>query len=420
VDDYTNEFAQTREEHKVLVSSILAAKMEWHLEKSAKTVASSDAFGSFLAAFSSTGHCLSCGQVFHVFNKEILCCICKKQYCNNCVSPVHDKEVLEIITNPDSSDASKEPQSFSCEKCRPILLFQKEKQFRNKFRALKEQNPLSDIYPDIMKRKELIKQLMPQYDYLVSSITDTKIAGSSERDNNSFGLSYSQVKLKERKIFTLLKEFEETIKLLDSAITTTSTDKTLIANIKKSLINFFQENTLLFQDIQKKVVKIELNSVVHIYLFLSQLEWEIRFNTKVEGFKKILNQVNEHILREINQICSGNAPTDWEQVKTRINTRLKNRQQKVTSQPQLALIPPNKDNSKSLKDTVATIPESMLIRKITALIKEQHKRFISRGIHAPMTAKVQAFLVHRLEKGFDDELLVFTPENTVTPQQPII
>jgi len=92
----------------------------------------------------------------------------------------------------------------------------------------------------------------------------------------------------------------------------------------------------------------------------------------------------------------------------------------VTSQPQLALIPPNKDNSKSLKDTVATIPESMLIRKITALIKEQHKRFISRGIHAPMTAKVQAFLVHRLEKGFDDELLVFTPENTVTPQQPII
>jgi len=91
----------------------------------------------------------------------------------------------------------------------------------------------------------------------------------------------------------------------------------------------------------------------------------------------------------------------------------------VTSQPQSALIPPKDKDSKSLKDSIAAIPESMLVRKITALIREQHKRFISRGIHAPMTAKVQAFLIHKLEKGFDDELLVFTPENyaTITKQR---
>jgi len=155
-DDYTKDFLQAREEHKVLVSSILAAKMEWHLERSAKTVASSDTLGSFLAAFSSTGHCLACGQIFHVFNKEVICCICKKQYCANCVTPVNDKEVLEIILNPATPEALKET-SFTCEKCRPILLFQREKQVRNKFRALKEQNPLSEIYPDVIKRKEQIK-----------------------------------------------------------------------------------------------------------------------------------------------------------------------------------------------------------------------------------------------------------------------
>jgi len=415
-DDYTNDFVQSRVEYKTLVSSILADKMEWHLEKSAKTVASSDAFGSFLAAFSSTGHCLSCGQVFHVFNKEILCCICKKQYCTNCVSVVLDKGVLEIIGNPESTVEASKEQNFSCEKCRPVILFQREKHFRNKFRALKEQNPLSEIYPELMKRKELIKQLLPQYDYLASSITDIKISGSTERDNNSFGLSYNQVKLKERKILSLLKEFEDTIKLLDSVNTSTTTDKNLIANIKKCFITFLQENTLIFQDIQKKVTKIELNSVVHIYLFLSQLEWELRYNSKVEGFRKILTQVNDHILREINQLCTINAQSDWDKLKTRINNRLKKRQQTVNSQPQTALIPP-KDNSRNLKDTVAAIPESMLIRKITTLIRDQHKRFISRGIHAPMTSKVQAFLIHRLEKGFDDELLVFSPENTTVPQE---
>jgi len=278
--------------------------------------------GEFLAAFSSTGHCLACGQIFHVFNKEVICCICKKQYCANCVTPVNDKEVLEIILNPATPEALKET-SFTCEKCRPILLFQREKQVRNKFRALKEQNPLSEIYPDVIKRKEQIKQLLPQYEYLVTSITEIKISGSSERDNNSFGLSYSQVKLKERKLLSLLKEFEEDIKLLDKVITSTATDKLLLTNIKKSLVGFAQETAMLYQEIQKKVAKIELNSVVHIYLFLRQLDWEIRFSTKVQSFRKILDQVSEHILREITQICTVNAQTDWEKVKTRIDTRIK-------------------------------------------------------------------------------------------------
>jgi len=175
------------------------------------------------------------------------------------------------------------------------------------------------------------------------------------------------------------------------------------------LVGFAQETAMLYQEIQKKVAKIELNSVVHIYLFLRQLDWEIRFSTKVQSFRKILDQVSEHILREITQICTVNAQTDWEKVKTRIDTRIKKRQQTVTSQPQTALLPP-KDNSKSLKDTIAALPEPMLVRKISALIKEQHKRFISRGIHAPMTAKVQAFLIHKLEKGFDDDFMVFSPE----------
>lgn len=413
VEDYTKEFTHYREEHKVLVSDILAKKMEWHLEKSSKTVASSDTFGSLLAAFSSTGYCLACGQIFHVFNKEVICCVCKKQYCANCVTLVTDKEVLEIILNPAPSDIKE--QNYTCEKCRPILLFQKEKQVRNKFRSLKEQNPLSDIYPEIIKRKEQIKQLLPQYDYLVTSITDIKIAGSSERDNNSFGLSYSQVKLKERKLISLLKEFEEDTKLLDNVKTINPTDKLLVGNIKKSFLSFAQESTLQFQEIQKKVAKIELNSVVHIYMFLRQLEWEIRFNSRVQNFRKILDQVCEHILKEIIQICTVNAQTEWEKLNTRITTRIKKRQTAVNSQPQTALIPP-KDNKTTLKDTVSTFPEAMLVRKMAGLIKEQHERFIKRGIHAPMTAKVQAFLVHKLEKGFNDELMVFSPPPEIKEQ----
>jgi len=381
-----------------LIGKILAEKMDF-LDRSAKKDPVTDSFGSFLASLSSDGHCISCGQSFHLFNKEIRCCVCAKQFCNTCVRKVTDKEILEVI------DASPTTQSHSCEKCSHILDFQKEREVRRKFRALKDQYQLTDVYANSTQIKDQIKQLLPQYDYLATSITEIKISGSSERDDTSFGISYPQAKLKEKKLLALFKDYEESLKKIDTALNgKTETEKLLVSNVKKSFTNYLQVSLVSFQDIQKKVSKVELNSVVHVYIFLRQLEFETRSHATFPGrFKKILDEVSEHVIRESSQICTLQAQIDWESMKARIDKRIKKRQQALITTPQTALIPP-KDNIKSHKDSIVNTAEPTLMRKVTLLVSDQHKRFLTRGIHAPMTAKVLSFVLHKLEKGYDDAL----------------
>jgi len=113
--------------------------------------------------------------------------------------------------------------------------------------------------------------------------------------------------------------------------------------------------------------------------------------------------VSEHVIRESSQICTLQAQIDWESMKARIDKRIKKRQQALITTPQTALIPP-KDNIKSHKDSIVNTAEPTLMRKVTLLVSDQHKRFLTRGIHAPMTAKVLSFVLHKLEKGYDDAL----------------
>jgi len=121
------------------------------------------------------------------------------------------------------------------------------------------------------------------------------------------------------------------------------------------------------------------------------------------GTKKILDEVSEHVIRECNQICIIQAQNDWESRKAIIESRIKKKQQALLTSPQTALIPP-KENTKTHKDSIKSTSEPMLMRKVTMLVSEQHKRFITRAIHAPMTAKVLSFVLHKLEKGYDDNL----------------
>jgi len=114
-----------------------------------------------------------------------------------------------------------------------------------------------------------------------------QIAGSSARDDTSFGIAYPQVKLKEKKILVFLKDFEEGMKKIDVSAAKTEIEKLLYSNVKKSFTNFLQITLVSFQEIQKKVAKVELNSVAHVYIFLRQLEYETRAHTTfMERYKK--------------------------------------------------------------------------------------------------------------------------------------
>jgi len=87
----------------------------------------------------------------------------------------------------------------------------------------------------------------------------------------------------------------------------------------------------------------------------------------------------------------------------KIDRRIRKKQQALITTPQSALIPP-KDITKNHKDSIHSTLEPSLVRTVTNLVRDRHKRFITRGIHAPMTAKVLSFVLHKLEKGFDDTL----------------
>lgn len=76
----TKEFQQLREDHKTLVSQIMADKMSY-LEKSCKTETKVDGFASLLASMVGNGYCRSCGSPFTVFNSNVECFLCKEPFC---------------------------------------------------------------------------------------------------------------------------------------------------------------------------------------------------------------------------------------------------------------------------------------------------------------------------------------------------
>lgn len=76
----TKDFQQMREEHKTLVSQIMADKMAY-LEKSSRTESKVDGFGSFLASMVGNGYCRACGSSFTVFNSSMECFLCKEVFC---------------------------------------------------------------------------------------------------------------------------------------------------------------------------------------------------------------------------------------------------------------------------------------------------------------------------------------------------
>eukprot|EP01124_Arcella_intermedia_P010809 TRINITY_DN17339_c0_g1_i2.p1 TRINITY_DN17339_c0_g1~~TRINITY_DN17339_c0_g1_i2.p1 ORF type:complete len:386 (-),score=92.16 TRINITY_DN17339_c0_g1_i2:64-1221(-) len=378
-------FFKMREQHKQLVSQILADRMA-ALDRATKKDAVIDSFGSLLASLSSSdGHCLSCGQTFHLFNSAVKCCICRRSFCGPCLRKETDRALLELI------DPTLPEDSYSCERCSLFCDLQKEKEFRKQFRALKEDNNIKKLYATISQTKEQIKQLIPQYQYLATSITEIKISGTSEKEDISFGISYPQVKLKEKKLLILFKDYEEGMKQFELE-SSNELEQILLSNIKKSLANFLRTSLITFQEAQKQVSKVELKSVIHIYTFFKIIEFETRPHSSFSStFKKLFDDAAENILRELKQICTDQAQRDWEKTKIYIDGSIKKHQQAMQTSPQNAKIQP----------PAATMSEPKLLRKVTSLVAEQHKKFITRAIHAPITAGKLSHVLSQLEKRYN-------------------
>eukprot|EP01125_Pyxidicula_operculata_P019429 TRINITY_DN7052_c0_g1_i3.p1 TRINITY_DN7052_c0_g1~~TRINITY_DN7052_c0_g1_i3.p1 ORF type:complete len:386 (-),score=53.35 TRINITY_DN7052_c0_g1_i3:40-1197(-) len=380
-----------------------------YLEKSLKTQASNEGFGSILASFSNSGHCLSCGNSFHVFNKEIKCCVCGRNFCNLCVTRITDESLLQAM------DVEPSGAVFSCEICRHALRMRESVEFRRKFRILKSSSYISELYSSVSEVRNQISAFMPPYEYLASSIIEIKSTKSElksddkrKNEDQSFGASYTQVKVQEKKLMALLKDFQESNKkIVEFKPSESPTENTLVNNIKIAHTDYLQNVLIKFKDIQKRVARLELNAVAKIYMFLRQIDHETQYHSEFTRWHKHFKDCYEAVLNEVSQICTSQLEENWEPIGNKIQGRIKKKIDTIDKLPANALIQPKDKTAvekKTLKEVISSISEPLMMRKVTELVKNQHDRFIDRRFQCPVAAKALAFLRAKLEKGFDDGL----------------
>jgi len=179
------------------------------------------------------------------------------------------------------------------------------------------------------------------------------------------------------------------------------------------------------------VSKVELNAVANVYLFMIQIAFETRLHKAFnEKFHKAFEDGSAHILTELKQVCVTNGPEEeWEKIKGKVDEKIKKRHSKLDTSPDLVYIetkatqqikaaaavigtgtgisvgtPKSTVQNYRHAESVASLTESVLMRKVIQVIGEHAQRFTSRGfyLHLPITAKVMRIMLLKLEKGQDD------------------
>jgi len=162
---------------------------------------------------------------------------------------------------------------------------------------------------------------------------------------------------------------------------------------------------------------------------------QIAFETRLhkaftEKFQKAFEDGSAHILTELKQVCVTNgSEEEWEKIKAKVDEKIKKRQSKLDTSPELAYIetkatqqikaaaavsgigaginvgtPKSTAHNYRHAESVASLTESLLMRKVIQVIGDQAQRFTARGfyLHLPITAKVLRIMLLKLEKGHDD------------------
>jgi len=395
-----------REETKQLVAQILAEKMV-HFEANKKTEPKIDGFGSFLANLVSQGFCPSCGSSYTPVSKPVACCLCLQSFCSKCVKPLANKKVVEVM---DYIQA----ENYGCEKCTLIMLMQEESEERKRLRNAKYSSPLVPLYETLLFNKKNLLLSIPQYEYLVSSIIEVqKSSNDQQKEDESWGMSYSAVKTTERKLMGMFTSYQQSAQpFSDLDVTRQKTkpkaetaEEMLIWYIHTAHVDFMKQTLPRFKDIQQRVGKEELNQTSKVYLLLQQLYFETQFHPFFKGQwqAELFPQAIREIRKEVEDIC---GESDWNSYEDSLQKRIKRRQKSLTVDPSRALVLQKKNEKSSpaksptpvsLEKLISAINEPMLIRKVITLVKQMADRFSLRRLQAPTTNKMLGYILHKLE-----------------------
>jgi len=151
-------------------------------------------------------------------------------------------------------------------------------------------------------RSQLL-QMMRQIEYLAQSILEIRDTGA-ERDDESFGMAYKELKLQERKVLSLMKNYQDLMKeLVEKHAGESAKDKQLMGAVNLGYLEFLKRHLPVIKDIQLRVTRLEMEAVSDVYCFLHLLRWEVQTHAAFsEAYKKIFHDVLQAIKKELMDV----------------------------------------------------------------------------------------------------------------------
>lgn len=120
-----------------------------------------------------------------------------------------------------------------------------------------------------------------------------------------------------------------------------------------------------------------------------------------EGYKKTFHDALQLIKKEITDVCLLKLGTEltWDQLKGDLEEKIKQLRVRAIENSETALIPCKPTQPR--KEFIASMLEPMLVRKVSALLNKQYKKWTQRGIQLTTTARVLETLATKLESNYE-------------------
>jgi hypothetical protein len=367
--NHTVEFRKYREDSSKQRIQELSQKLDL-LSKIKPSSNAPNGFVKFLGSISGSTTCAKCSKAF----ARSRCVVCERTFCANCII---DKSELRDNINIKPDEALQ-----ACEKCAEILNHQYSVEYKRMLTESKDQSVLNHLHLQAHTQKHNIDKLLPQYEYLVNSIVETRLGAKEEEE--SFGRAYEEVKLKERHLMEHFKQMQADIKDFSTLEVESGREAKILSNIKTALADYLHSNMLAFKGIKAKISRLELKVVEEVFLTIAKVYDETKTREEFTAvFGKLLLDCVRIIKRDLQDTVL-NCGEDWTKYVSTLGQNMSEFEKNDDGKEIVLAV--------KLLESSATLSEGTLIRKIAKMTKDLSQKLRTRNLLFPQTLKTLDFL----------------------------
>eukprot|EP00029_Vermamoeba_vermiformis_P010786 TRINITY_DN5758_c0_g1_i1.p1 TRINITY_DN5758_c0_g1~~TRINITY_DN5758_c0_g1_i1.p1 ORF type:complete len:402 (-),score=58.58 TRINITY_DN5758_c0_g1_i1:37-1242(-) len=365
----TEEFKKYREDSSKQRIQDLSKKLDL-LTKLQPSTAAPNGFVKFLGTISGSTSCAKCSKSF----ARSRCVVCEKTFCASCI--IDKSDIREHINiKPDET-------LQACEKCSEILNHQYSVEYKRMLTESKDQSVLNHMHLQAHTQKHNIDKLLPQYEYLVNSIVETRLGVKEEEE--SFGRAYEEVKLKERHLMEHFKQMQADIKEFSTLEVESGREAKILSNIKTAFADYLHASMIAFKRIKAKISRLELKVVEEVFLTIAKVYEETKTREEFTAiFGKLLLDCVRIIKRDLQDTVL-NCGEDWAKYVATLGQNMSDFEKHDDGKEIVLAV--------KLLESSATLSEGTLIRKIAKMTKDLSQKLRTRNLLFPQTLKALDFL----------------------------